>query len=91
MKILKFFVKQDMRELSMLVKLSSRNQITIPKKILSKLPPVKYFEVSYEDGVIILRPVQTTSITLTTIREKIKKLGLSEDAIAEAIECVRKR
>ena len=75
----------------MLAKLSSKNQITIPKKILAKLPPVKYFEISYENGMIILKPVQIEPIKLDTIRQKMKKLGLSEDSVAEAIEWARKK
>ena len=75
----------------MLAKLSSKNQITIPKKILAKLPPVKYFEISYENGMIILKPVQIEPIKLDAIRQKMKKLGLSEDSVAEAIEWTRKK
>jgi len=74
----------------MLAKLSSKNQITIPKKILSKLPDVKYFDVSYKDGVIVLTPVRVEPVKLDAIREKMKKLGLSENSVAEAIEWVRK-
>ena len=75
----------------MLAKLTSKNQITIPKKILAKLPPVKYFEVSYEEGVIILKPVQVEPVKLKAIRQKLKKLGLSEDSVAEAIAWARKK
>ena len=75
----------------MLAKLSSKNQITIPKKILAQPPPVKYFDVSYQNGVIILKPVQIEPINLDKIRQKMKKLGLSEDSIAEAIKWARKK
>ncbi|WP_068669903.1 AbrB/MazE/SpoVT family DNA-binding domain-containing protein [Thermosulfurimonas dismutans] len=75
----------------MLAKLSSKNQITIPKKILAKLPPVKYFEISYENGAIILRPVQVEPIKLDAIRQKMKKLGLSEDSVAEAVKWAREK
>ncbi|HHI97861.1 AbrB/MazE/SpoVT family DNA-binding domain-containing protein [Thermosulfuriphilus ammonigenes] len=75
----------------MLAKLSAKNQITIPKKILEKLPPVKYFEISLEDGVIVLRPIPENSLSLTEIRKKMKKLGITEETVAEAIKWARKR
>jgi len=34
----------------MLAKLTSKNQITIPKKVLSQLPKVEYFEVDIKEG-----------------------------------------
>jgi hypothetical protein len=34
----------------MLVKLSSKNQITVPRKILARFPNTKYFEVQLENG-----------------------------------------
>ena len=75
----------------MLAKLSAKNQITIPKKILEKLPPVKYFEISLEDGAIVLRPIPEDSLSLTEIRKKMKKLGITEETVAEAIKWARKR
>ncbi len=74
----------------MLARLSAKNQITIPKKILEKLPPVKYFEVSLnEEGCIVLRPIPEESLSLTGIREKMKRLGLTEEAVSEAIKWAR--
>ncbi|OAQ20852.1 hypothetical protein TDIS_0978 [Thermosulfurimonas dismutans] len=90
-KNIKISVNQEVRRLGMLAKLSSKNQITIPKKILAKLPPVKYFEISYENGAIILRPVQVEPIKLDAIRQKMKKLGLSEDSVAEAVKWAREK
>ncbi len=75
----------------MLAKLSAKNQITIPKKILEKLPPVKYFEISLEDGAIVLRPIPEDSLSLTEIRKKMRKLGITEETVAEAIKWARKR
>jgi len=37
----------------MLAKLTSKNQITIPKDVLSKLPKVEYFEVEMNEGKVI--------------------------------------
>ena len=34
----------------MLAKITSKNQITIPKKIIDKIPNVKHFDVELKDG-----------------------------------------
>jgi len=76
----------------MLVKKTSKNQITLPKEIIKNFPHVEYFEVKVEDGKIILTPVKIVpaNITLEKIREKIKKLGVTEKDIKEAIKWARK-
>jgi hypothetical protein len=75
----------------MLAKLTAKNQITIPKKILSQLPEVEYFDVTINDGLVLLKPVKVVDTDLQGIRAKIKRLGLSEDCVAEAVSWARKR
>ena len=75
----------------MLAKITSKNQITIPKKIIEKMPGVKHFDVEYENGVVILRPVKLFNTNLDQIRLKIEKLGLSENSVAEAIEWAKSK
>jgi hypothetical protein len=75
----------------MLAKLTSRNQITIPKDVLSRIPDTKYFEVEYQEGVVVLKPVQVYDANLETIRAKVKKLGLSDSCVAEAVKWVRSK
>ena len=41
----------------MLAKLTTKNQITIPKKVVEQLPDVKYFDVELKDGVVVLKPL----------------------------------
>jgi len=75
----------------MLAKITSKNQITIPKKIIDQIPETQYFDVELREGVILLRPLRIYGTDLDQIRLKIKKLGLKENAVAEAIEWVRKK
>lgn len=75
----------------MLAKLTTKNQITIPKKILTKLPDVKYFDVELKDGLVLLKPVKVYETDLEGIRAKIKKLGLSENCVAEAVGWARSK
>jgi len=75
----------------MLAKVTSKNQITIPKKIMDQLPGVKYFDVELKNGVVVLKPVELYNTNLEEIRQKIKRLGLSRNSIIEAIEWARKK
>jgi hypothetical protein len=76
---------------NMLIKLSSKNQITVPRKILARLPNTKYFEVELKDGTLILKPVEVVETNLQQIRQKMDSLGLKEDCVAEAIRWARSR
>ena len=75
----------------MLAKMTSKNQITIPKKIIEKLPGVEYFEVELKDGVVMLKPLKVYDTSLERIRTKVKKLGLQENTVKEAIEWARSK
>ena len=75
----------------MLAKITSKNQITIPKKIIDQIPETRYFDVELKEGVILLRPLKIYGTDLEQIRSKIKKLGLKENTVAEAIEWARKK
>jgi bifunctional DNA-binding transcriptional regulator/antitoxin component of YhaV-PrlF toxin-antitoxin module len=75
----------------MLAKITSKNQITIPKKIIEKIPETKYFDVELKEGIIQLRPLKIYGTDLDQIRSKVKKLGLKENSVAEAIKWARKK
>ena len=77
----------------MLAKKTSKNQITLPKEIVKAFPDAKYFDVSIRDNTIRLMPVKITPVpsSLDSVREKIKKLGLTEKDVGEAIQWARSR
>jgi hypothetical protein len=77
----------------MLAKKTSKNQITLPKEIVKAFPDARYFDVSIKDDTIRLMPVQITSVrsSLDSVREKIKKLGLNEKDVGEAVQWARNR
>ena len=75
----------------MLVKVTSKNQITIPKKLMEKFQGVQYLDVYYQDGSLILKPVQTYGTNLESIRNKMEKLGLDSDSVQEAVEWARSK
>jgi bifunctional DNA-binding transcriptional regulator/antitoxin component of YhaV-PrlF toxin-antitoxin module len=66
----------------MLVKITSKNQITIPKAVIEQFPGAKYVEVEIREDTIVLTPVRDYGTDLEAIREKISKLGLTEESIS---------
>ena len=77
----------------MLAKKTSKNQVTLPKKIVQALPETDYFDVTVGSGCIMLRPVTITEPgnKLATVRLKIRKLGLTAKNIDDAMRWVRAR
>jgi bifunctional DNA-binding transcriptional regulator/antitoxin component of YhaV-PrlF toxin-antitoxin module len=75
----------------MIAKMTSKNQITIPKKIIEQLADVEYFEVELVDGVVMLKPLKVYDTSLERIRGKVKKLRLQENTVKEAIEWARSK
>jgi hypothetical protein len=71
--------------------MTSKNQITIPKKKVDQLPDTNYFEVELKDGLIVLKPLQTYETDLEKIRSKMKNLGLKTDSIREAIKWAKSK
>jgi len=71
----------------MLAKLTSKNQLTLPKSILSDFEGAEYFDVTRENGCIVLTPVRITRAG--TVRAKLAELGLSEADVANAVAWAR--
>ena len=76
----------------MLAKKTSKNQITLPKDIARNFPDTIYFDVSLKDDQILLKPVKFSPAgsTLEKARVKMKKLGITEGDIEEAITWARR-
>ena len=77
----------------MLAKKTSKNQLTLPKEIADKFPGIDLFDAEVEDNRIVLVPVKVTPVSssLESIREKVKRLGITEGDISEAISRARKK
>jgi hypothetical protein len=76
----------------MLTKRTSKNQITLPKKVVEAFPGTQYFDANIQDNTIVLTPVRITAAAsrLDTVREKMKKLGISQKDVGEAIRWARR-
>ena len=75
----------------MLAKVTSKNQITIPKKIMNQLPNIRYFDMELKDGHVIMKPVAVYDTDLEKIRAKMKRLGLKPDTVKEAVRWAREK
>lgn len=72
----------------MLTKLTSKNQLTLPKAVTNAIGPAEYFEVEARDGRIILTPVRIQRAS--EVRAKLASLDLKEDDISAAVAWARK-
>lgn len=72
----------------MLAKLTSENQLTLPKEVIPDLGRAEYLEVTKENGRIVLTPVRV--VRADAVRAKLADLGLSETDIAEAVAWARR-
>jgi hypothetical protein len=77
----------------MLCKMTSKNQLTLPKEVLRNCRNQSYFDARWESGRIVLEPVvirPLESPQLTAIRDKIDNLGIDEDDLAGIVAEVRR-
>ncbi len=65
----------------MLVKLTSKNQLTLPEEVPAGFEGVKHFDVIKDKGEIVLTPVMTPA---DKIRVELLERGITEPDIAEA-------
>ena len=72
----------------MLAKLTSKNQLTLPKKVVSGFPGIEYFEVTGENGRIVLTPVRLTRAD--AVRSKLAELGMTEADVIDAVAWARR-
>ncbi|MGI0479756.1 AbrB/MazE/SpoVT family DNA-binding domain-containing protein [Geminocystis sp. CENA526] len=71
----------------MLAKLTTKNQLTLPKRITQEIGFVEYFDVKVENGQIILTPVKIHRAD--EVRAKLAELDITEEDITNAISWVR--
>jgi hypothetical protein len=71
----------------MLAKLTSKNQITLPKTVVSSVDVAEYFDVTVEGGRIVLTPMRIQKAQ--AVREKLQQLGVTEQDLEDALAWVR--
>ena len=72
----------------MLAKKTVKNQITLPKAVVSRFTEVEYFDVSTDGESIVLRPLRKSRAD--EVRARLAELGINEQDVADAVEWARK-
>jgi hypothetical protein len=72
----------------MLAKLTSKNQLTLPKAITNAVGPAQYFDVKAKDGQIVLTPVRIQRAD--AVRTKLAELNLKDTDVEDAVNWARK-
>ncbi|MCU7374752.1 AbrB/MazE/SpoVT family DNA-binding domain-containing protein [Paucibacter sp. O1-1] len=72
----------------MLAKITSKNQLTLPKSVTQALGPVQYFEVQEKAGQIILTPVRIQRGD--ALRAKLAELSIDEKTLDAALDWAQK-
>ena len=71
----------------MLAKLTSKNQLTLPKAVVSAIGGIEYLDVTEENGRIVLTPVRMNRAD--AVRAKLAELGVTETDMADAVAWAR--
>lgn len=72
----------------MLAKLTSKNQLTLPKKAIDALGAVTHFNVEIEGDHLILTPARIDAAA--AVRRKLEEIGVTEADISDAVAWARK-
>lgn len=73
----------------MLAKKTVKNQITLPKAVVTRFSEVDYFDVSTDGECIILRPLQRSRAE--EVRSRLAQLGIEEQDVADALAWTREK
>ena len=71
----------------MLAKITTKNQLTLPKAVIQQMGKPEYVDVSFEKGRIILTPVQVQPAD--AVRNKLAALGITEQDVTDAVSWSR--
>lgn len=71
----------------MLAKITVKNQLTLPKAVVTRFAGVEYFDVSTDGESITLRPLQRSRVD--EVWAQMKKLGITEQDVDDAVRWAR--
>jgi hypothetical protein len=64
-----------------------KNQLTLPKAVVTRFSGVEYFDVSTDGASIVLRPLQRSRAE--EVRQQLAQLGIGERDVAAAVAWAR--
>ncbi|HSU07411.1 MAG TPA: AbrB/MazE/SpoVT family DNA-binding domain-containing protein [Acetobacteraceae bacterium] len=68
--------------------MTSKNQLTLPKRIVDAVGAPPYFEVSVEGDRVVLTPARLGGADAA--RRKLAELGITDADVAEAVATARR-
>jgi len=71
----------------MLAKMTSKNQLTLPRSVTEQVGAAEYFDIEVREGQIVLTPVRIQRGD--AVRAKLAALGLGDADIRDAIDWAR--
>ncbi len=71
----------------MLAKMTSKNQLTLPRSVTESVGTPEYFDVEVRDGAIVLTPVRIQRGD--AVRAKLAALGLDGADVRDAVAWAR--
>jgi hypothetical protein len=71
----------------MLAKMTSKNQLTLPKSVVEAVAAAQYFDIEVRQGQIVLTPVRIQRGD--AVRAKLAALGLGEADVPDAVRWAR--
>lgn len=71
----------------MLAKLTSKNQLTLPKAAVEAAGNPEYFDIEVRAGQLVLTPVRVQRAD--AVRAKLAALGIGDDDLAAAVQWAR--
>jgi len=73
----------------MLAKKTTKNQITLPKAVVTQFRGIDYFDVSTDGDRIMLRPLRESRAD--EVRARLAELGITEQDVDDAVGWARQR
>lgn len=67
----------------MLAKMTVKNQLTLPKAVVSRFSGVEYFEISTDGASIVLRPLLQSRAE--EVRTRLAQMGIGEQDVTAAV------
>ena len=76
----------------MLTKKTTKNQLTIPKALLDRLPPTDYFDAEVVRDRLVLRPVRMVpAVDIDRVRDRLEWSGVGAGEVERAFRWARKK
>ncbi len=72
---------------TMLAKLTSKNQLTLPRRAIDAVGNPSHFQVEVDGDRLVLTPSRPGAAD--AVRQKLETLGLTESDVADAVDWAR--